>query len=270
MEQFLSLFSYSFFVKAFLVGGLVAICCAMLGVVLVLKRYSMIGDGLSHVAFGALAIGYALQIAPLPFTIAVVVVAAFFLLQLNESSKVKADAAIAIISSSALAIGVITTSLSSGINNDLYQSLFGTILAISDQDVWISVILCIVILIVFFLFYHFLFLITIDETFAQAIGVPVQRYKVTISILTALTIVLGMRVMGAMLISSLIILPALSAMKLVHHFKEVVIVSVIISIICFIIGMVISFFYSLPTGATIVITNTTVFVLASIYAYFKK
>jgi zinc transport system permease protein len=255
------MFSYGFLVRAVLVGFLVSLCASLLGVSLVLKRYSMIGDGLSHVGFGALAIATALNAAPLTVSIPVVVGAAFLLLRLSENSPVKGDAAIAILSTGALAVGVVVISMTTGLNTDVCNYLFGSILAMSKEDVYLSVILSVVVLLLFVLFYHKIFAVTFDETFAKAVGTKTGIYNMLIAFLTAITIVLGMRMMGALLISSLIIFPALSSMRLCKRFKTVTISAALVSVICFFLGVVISYLYATPTGASVVIINIIVFIL---------
>ena len=253
--------SYTFLVRAVIVGLLVSLCASLLGVSLVLKRYSMIGDGLSHVGFGALAIATAMNLAPLTVSIPVVVLAAFLLLRLSENSKIKGDAAIALISTGALAIGVIVISLTTGMNTDVCNYLFGSILAMSHADVQLSVILSVAVLILFVLFYNKIFAVTFDETFSRAVGTKAGVYNMLLAILSAITIVLGMRMMGAMLISALIIFPALTAMQLCKRFNTVVICSAIVSVTCFLIGVVLSYWYSLPTGASVVMVNIAAFLL---------
>jgi zinc transport system permease protein len=261
MAVLFEMFSYSFLVRAFIVGALVSLCAALLGVSLVLKRYSMIGDGLSHVGFGALALATALNLAPLTVSIPIVVAAAFLLLRLSENSKIKGDAAIAIISTGALAVGVVLISMTTGMNTDVCNYLFGSILAMSKSDVYLSVALSITVLALFALFYHKLFVITFDETFARATGVRTGMYNMLIALLTALTIVLGMRMMGAMLISSLIVFPALTSMRLFKRFKSVTICSACVSVSCFFIGVVVSYVYATPTGASVVMMNIFAFLL---------
>lgn len=263
LNVFQELFSYDFIVRAIVVGSLVSLVASLLGVSLVLKRYSMIGEGLSQVGFGSLAIAMALNMAPLQVALPVVTLAAFFLLRISENSTIKGDAAIALISSSALAIGVIAISLTTGMNTDVCNYMFGSILAMSKSDVYLSVTLSIVVLILYVFFYNKIFAITFDETFAKATGINAKRYNMLIALLTALTIVVGMRLMGALLISSLIIFPALTAMRLFGSFKSVVICSAILSISCFFIGIVISFVYSIPAGASIVVVNLIAFILFS-------
>jgi len=257
----IKMFSYSFLVKAFTVGALVSVCAALLGVSLVLKRYSMIGDGLSHVGFGSLAVATAMNTAPLIVAIPIVVAAAFLLLRLSENSKIKGDAAIALISTGSLAVGVIIISQTTGMNTDVCNYLFGTILAMEKKDVYLSIALSITVLVMFVLFYNKLFAITFDESFAKAAGIKTGLYNMLIAFLTALTIVLGMRIMGAMLISSLIIFPALSSMRIFKKFKSVTVCASVISILCFFTGIVISYIYATPTGASVVMINIAVFIL---------
>jgi zinc transport system permease protein len=255
------MFSYPFLVRAFVVGFLVSICAALLGVSLVLKRYSMIGDGLSHVGFGTLALATALNMAPLTVSIPIVIVAAFLLLRLSENSKIKGDAAIAIISTGSLAVGVVIISMTTGMNTDVCNYLFGSILAMSKNDVYLSIALSVVVLVLFVLFYNKLFAITFDETFARAAGVKTGVYNMLIAFLTAITIVLGMRMMGAMLISSLIVFPALTSMRLFKKFRSVTICSACVSVCCFFAGVVISYVYATPTGASVVMLNIFAFLL---------
>ena len=268
-EEIIGMFSYSFMVRAMAVGGLVALIASILGVVLVLKRYSMIGDGLSHVGFGAMAISFAFNEAPLVFAIPIVIVAAFLFLRVSENSKIKGDAAIGLISSSSLAIGMIVNALSNGTNIDLNSYMFGSILAIEKSEMVLCVVLGIVIIGVFIFFYNQIFAITFDENFAKATGLKVEVYKTVLSILTALTIVIGMRIMGTLLISSLIIFPALSAMRITKKFKRVMIISVIISLICFFAGLVASYLIEIPTGASIVVSNLIMFLIMSFIGFVR-
>ncbi|MDR1210941.1 MAG: metal ABC transporter permease [Spirochaetaceae bacterium] len=255
------MFSYSFLVRAFIVGALVSVCSALLGVSLVLKRYSMIGDGLSHVGFGALALATAFNAAPLTVSIPIVIAAAFLLLRLGEKSLIRGDAAIALISTSSLALGVIVISLTTGMNTDVCNYLFGSILAMSKSDVYLSIGLSITVLILFVLFYHKLFAITFDEAFAGATGVKTGVYNMLIAFLTAITIVLGMRMMGAVLISALLIFPALTSMRIFKKFRSVSISAVCVSIVCFFAGIVISYLYAMPAGASVVLVNIAGFLL---------
>ena len=264
LELFADLFSYSFMSRAMIVGVLVALCSALLGVSLVLKRYSMIGDGLSHVGFGALSVAVAMNVAPLQVSIPVVVIAAFLLLRINSASRIKGDAAIALISSSALAIGVIVTSLTTGLNADVHNYLFGSILAMSESDVVLSISLSVLVLLLFIVFYHRLFAVTFDESFARATGTRCSVYNMLLALLTAITIVVGMRIMGAMLISSLVIFPALTSMRVCRSFRGVILCSAVISVLCFFLGMFASYVFSTPAGASVVVVNLAAFLLFSL------
>jgi len=264
MNVLSEMLSYPFMVRALFGGMLVSLCASLLGVSLVLKRYSMIGDGLSHVSFGALSIALAMGWSPLKVSIPVVVLAAFFLLRITENSRIKSDAAIAMISASSLAIGIIVTSLTTGMTTDVSSYMFGSILAMTKEDVVLSAVLCIIVLGLFVLCYNQVFAVTFDENFAKATGVNVGAYNMLISVLTAVTIVLGMRMMGAMLISSLVIFPALTAMRLFKSFRGVVIASGILSLICFFGGMVMSYTYSTPAGASVVVVDLAAFLLFSL------
>ena len=270
MMLLLEMFTYPFILRAFVVGILVSLCAALLGVSLVLKRYSMIGDGLSHVSFGALAIAVACGWAPLPVSIPVVIVAALFLLRMTEKSRIGADAAIAVVSASALAIGVIVTSLTTGLTTDVDSYMFGSILAMDRADIVLSVVLAVFVIAVFVLCYHSLFAITFDENFSRATGVNVGFYNTLLSILTALTIVLGMRLMGAMLISALVIFPALSAMRIFKSFRGVVIMSAVVSVLSFCIGLTASYLVSTPVGASVVVVNLLVFLTCCLISKIKR
>ncbi len=261
--------SYPFLVRALIVGVLVALCAALLGVSLVLKRYSMIGDGLSHVGFGALAIATALNAAPLKVSIPVVIAAAFLLLRLSESSKIKGDSAIALISTGSLAIGVMVVSLTTGMNVDVCNYMFGSILAMSKSDVYLSIVLSIIVIILYVLFYSKIFAVTFDENFSRATGTKAGLYNMLIALLTAITIVLGMRLMGALLISALIIFPSLTSMRILRSFRSVVICSAVLSVLCFIIGITVSYLYSTPAGASVVVTNIALFAIFSLFGYIR-
>jgi len=255
------IFNYPFFARSVVVGVLVSLCAALLGVSLVLKRYSMIGDGLSHVGFGALAIATAMNAAPLAVSIPVVVLAAFLLLRISENSKINGDAAVALISTVSLAIGVIVVTLTTGLSTDVCNYMFGSILTMSKGDATLSFILAPIVLTLFILFYNKIFAITFDEIFTRATGIKTGFYNMLIAFLTAITIVLGMRMMGALLISSSIIFPALTSMHLFKKFKSVSIYSAIIAIFCSLIGSIGSYFWKTPTGASTVLVNLSVFLL---------
>lgn len=275
--EFARYLSYPFMRRA-LIGGLaVSLCAALLGVCLVLKRYSMIGDGLSHVGFGALAIamalGYvgesspfygaaqAISSRPTAFTTVVVMLLAFVLLGLNGSGRIKGDAAIALLSTGALALGVIVVSTTDGMNIDISNYMFGSILSVGAEDVRYALAMSAAVAAMFVLCYHRIFAVTFDETFARATGMRTGLFNMLLAALTAVTVVVGMRLMGTMLISSLIIFPALTSMRLFSRFRQVVISSAVISAACFIAGLMLSCVYSLPTGAAVVATNAAAFAL---------
>ena len=267
MHDLLSgLFSYPFIQRALIAGTLVALCSALLGVSLVLKRYSMIGDGLSHVGFGAMAVAMALGATPLAVALPVVILAAFFLLRLSRGSRLAGDSAIALVSSGALAIGVVATSLSSGSNVDVMNYLFGSILTMTAADVKLAVLLSLA----FLLLYHRIFAVTFDETFARATGIRANLYNMVLALLTAVTIVIGMRLMGTLLISSLIIFPALSAMRISRSFLGVTVGAAVLSVVCFWVGVLASFLLSTPTGASVVLVDLAVFLLLSLYGLLRR
>lgn len=264
IESLTDMFSYSFIVRAVLGGIVISLCAALLGVSLVLKRYSMIGDGLSHVGFGAVAVASVLNLAPLAVAVPVVIVAAFLLLRIGTSGSVKGDAAVAMVSASSLAAGVIAVSVKQGVNTDFYSYMFGTILGMSRTDVIISFCISVPVLLLYILFYNRIFAVTFDETFSRATGVKCGAYNAVIAVLTALTIVLGMRLMGALLISSLVIFPPLTSMRVCGNFKSVVLCSAAVSVVCFFVGMYLSVLFSLPAGASIVAVNLVMFCIFSV------
>ncbi len=269
-DIFNAFLSYSFLRNALIVGVLVSLCCALLGVSLVLKRYSMIGDGLSHVGFGAMAVALALNLAPLYVAIPATVISAFLLLKVNEKSRLFGDSAIALISTSSVAIGVMIVSMTKGITTDISNYMFGSILVMTKADVALSIALSLLVLVLFVLFYNRIFAITFDESFAKATGTNTNLFNSFIAILTAITIVLGMRMMGAMLISSLIIFPALSSLKVCKSFGAVIILSAIISVVSFIFGLVLSFILDSPTGATVVVANLIIYLIFYFISKIRK
>ncbi len=259
MTEFINaLFTNPLISRGALVGILVALCASLLGVPLVLKRYSMIGDGLSHVAFGSLGLAFALGLAPLYVTIPVVMLAAFFLLRISESSSIKGDSAIALIASTSLAVGVVSASVG-GVNIDVNSYMFGSILLVGIEEVWLCILLAVFVIGTFVLCYHDIFLVTHDEDFARASGMSAGKYKTVLSLLTALTVVVGMRIMGTLLISSLVIFPALTAMRAFKSFRGVMICSATVSVAAFVSGLFFSYFYDIPTGASIVLSNAVIF-----------
>lgn len=255
--------SFGFITRALTVGILVSLCASLLGASLVLKRYSMIGDGLSHVGYGALAVAAALNLAPLQVAIPVVVAAAFFLLRLSQNSKLKGDALIAVISCSALSVGMIVVSVFE-VSIDVNSYMFGSILALQSEDLVLSVVSSLFVIVLYVLFYNKIFAVTFDESFSKATGIKTGVYNALIALLTAVVIVVGMRLMGALLISGLVIFPSLSAMRICKSYRGVTLTSVFISVICFIAGLFITFYLPVPTGACIVVTNLAAFLICTL------
>lgn len=258
------IFSYSFLLRALFAGVLVSLTSSLIGVSLVLRRFSMLGDGLSHVGFGALGIAAVLSVSPMVITIPILIISAVLLLHLSQKNS-GGDSYIALISSSALAIGVIAVSVA-GVNTDLNAFLFGSILAVSKSDAWISIVLSIVTIFSYVVFYHQIYITTFDPAFSKATGIKVQRYTILLSILTAVTIVIGMRILGSLLISSLIIFPAMSAMKLCKTYRGVTMIAAFESVVAFVIGFMVSYMLSLPTGASIVVVHLTFYICALLYS----
>lgn len=270
MEFLVQIISYPFARRAIIVGLLLSVSAALLGVNLVLKRFSMLGDGLSHVSFGAAAVGLACGVAPLQFSIPIVVIAAFLLLRLKQNSKINGDAATAIVSSSALAIGITVATLTTGMNTDISNYMFGSVLALGKAEVVIASICGTLIISIYILFYHKIFASVFDEDFAAVTGVKIKWYNSINAVLTAITVVIGMRVMGALLISSIITFPALSSMRICKHYKCTVIAAAIISAISFLVGILLSFAFDLPAGAAVVLTNLAAFLILSMVGKIKQ
>ena len=227
--------------------------------------------GLSHVGFGALAVASALGLAPLAVAVPVVVVAAVILLRISQTrSAIKGDAAVALISSGALAIGVLVISLTSGSNTNISNYMFGSILTVSRADAVLSVVLCAAVIVCFTLLYPRIFAITFDETFAQATGAKAGAYNMLLAVLTAVTVVLGMRMMGALLISSLIIFPPLAAMRVFRSFRSVTVCSAVFSVVCFVLGMTASYALETPSGASVVCVNILGFAIFALAGRIKR
>ena len=269
-DIFTTLGSYlerSFVQNAIIVGVLIALCSSLLGVTLVLKRYSFIGDGLSHVAFGAMAVAAVIGLTDdMPLTLAITVVCAVLLLRMGKNAKIKGDAAIAVISVGSLAIGYLLMNLfstSSNISGDVCSTLFGStsILTLSSFDVWMCVILSVIVVLFFVLFYNRIFSVTFDENFAKATGQRAGLYNLLIAIVIAVIIVVSMQLVGSLLISALVIFPALSAMRVFKSFKSVTICSAIISVVCALTGLLISILAGTPVGSTIVGVDIVVFII---------
>ena len=268
MSVLATFFSLDFVQRALLVGSLISLCAALLGVPLVLKRYSMIGDGLSHVGFAAPAALNATD-AALYISIPVVVLAAFLLLRINESSRIKGDAAIGVIATLALAVGYIVM-YRAGTNIDISNYMFGNIFTIRTADAWLSIGIAAALLLCFILFYRRLFAVTFDETFSRAIGIRTGLCKTLIAILTAVTVVLGMRMMGTLLISALIIFPALTAMRVCNSFRSVVFTAAAVAVGCFLVGTVAAHLLNFPAGSTVVVANGIAFVACSVIGRWRR
>ena len=264
MNELVNLLSYSFIQRAILCGIAISFSAALIGVILTLKNYSMIGHGLGEVGFAAISLALALNLPTAYVSIPLVILAAIIIMFISQKKGESADITIALVASGALAIGVIITSFTNGFGTDSYNYMFGSILAMDQKDVILSLILTFLSIGIYVVFYNRLFLITFDEKFAKASGISVTLYQFLIALLTALVVVVGMRMMGTLLISSLIVFPAIIAKKFTNSFRGLVIFSVIISIICFIIGMFASFFLNMPTGAGIVFVYLVLMAITTI------
>lgn len=263
-------FEFPFVRNAMIVGVLIALCSSLLGVTLVLKRFSFIGDGLSHVAFGAIAIASVMKMSnDMLIVMPVTIISAVLLLRTGQNTRVKGDAAVAMISVGALAIGYLLMNVfntSSNISGDVCTTLFGStsILTLSTAEVWMSVILSVIVIAVFILFYNKIFAVTFDESFARASGTPAGAYNLMIAVVIAVIIVLAMNLVGSLLISALVIFPALSAMRLFNNFKAVTICSAVLSVICTATGIIISMLADTPVGSTIVACDLSVFIVCAV------
>ena len=258
---------FPFVIYALVVGVLIALCSSLLGVTLVLKRYSFIGDGLSHVAFGAMAAASVMNLTDKTvLTLPVTVITAVLLLRSGQNAKIKGDAAIAMLSVGALAIGYMLMnvfSTSANVSGDVCSTLFGStsILTLTGDDVTFCIILSVIVIALFFLFYNRIFAVTFDENFVRATGGKADWYNLLIAVIIAVIIVLGMNLVGSLLISALIIFPALSSMSILQNFKGVVVCSAVISVCCALLGMLFSILFSTPVGSTIVVADMIVFLV---------
>ena len=261
---------FSFLQRALLAGSFVSISCATLGVFLVLRRLSLIGHGLAHVGFAAVAVGLLLGLAPIVVSIPLVMLASLWILKLGEKTTLFADAAIGLVSTLAIATGVLLSSLAGGFNVDLFSYLFGSILAISRTEVWLSVALSLIVLVLVWLFYNDLFSITYDEDFAAVSGIKTKAINRVLIMLTALTVVLGIRVVGTLLVASLIVFPAITALQVARGFRSTIIIAAVVAVASVIGGVFLSFILNLPTGAAIVVLNFCFFIVAFIFKLTKS
>ncbi len=270
LDKLIMYLQYPFVVYALIVGVLIALCSSLLGVTLVLKRFSFIGDGLSHVAFGAMAIAAVLNLTnEMLLVLPVTIICAVLLLRTGQNAKIKGDASIAMISVSTLAFGYLIMNIfstSSNLSGDVCSTLFGStsILTLSPREVWISAILSVLVVAVFILFYNKVFTVTFDEDFSRATGTNAGAYNLLIAIVIAVIIVLAMNLVGSLLISALVIFPALSAMRLFRSFKSVTVCSAVLSVVCAFLGIIISILAGTPVGSTIVAVDAFTFAVCLI------
>ena len=275
LETLVYYFSFPFVRYALIVGVLIALCASLFGVTLVLKRFSFIGDGLSHVAFGALAVASVCNLTDeMLLVLPVTVVAAVLLLRTGRSAKLQGDAAIAVLSVGTLALGYLLMNLfstSTNLSGDVCSTLFGStsILTLTREEVWLCVGLSAAVIALFFLFYHRIFAITFDEAFASATGLPASRYSLVIAVVVAVIIVLAMNLVGSLLISALIVFPALSAMRLFKSFRAVTLCAAVVSVVCAVAGILISILAGTPVGSTIVAVDLAVFGLFALLGMVK-
>lgn len=275
LEKLSLYWAYPFVRYALVVGVLIALCTSLLGVTLVLKRFSFIGDGLSHVAFGAMSIAAVLRLTDdMPLTLGVTVVCAVLLLRTGQNTKIKGDAAIAMISVGALAVGYLLMNLfstSSNLSGDVCSTLFGStsILTLTKKEVWLCAVLSIIVVTVFITFYNKIYAVTFDENFAKAVGTKADIYNLLIAVTTAVVIVLAMNLVGSLLISALVIFPALSAMRIYKNFRSVTVCSAILSVFCAVIGILLSILAGTPVGSTIVAVDIAAFFLFAMIGHIK-
>ncbi len=276
MDKLIMYLQYPFVRYAIIVGVLIALCSSLLGVTLVLKRFSLIGDGLSHVAFGAMAIATVLKVSnDMLLVLPITILCAILLLRTGRNTRIKGDAVIAMISVGALAFGYLLMNLfptSSNLTGDVCSTLFGStsILTLKPSEVWLCAVLSVIVITIFILFYHRIFSVTFDENFALATGTRVDIYNLMIAVVIAVIIVLAMNLVGSLLISALVIFPALSAMRLFQSFKKVTICSAILSVFGALAGLIISILADTPVGSTIVACDVVIFGLCYLIGRIKK
>lgn len=259
--EHLAFLDYAFIQRAYVAGAFVSILSASLGVFLVLRKFSLIGDGLSHVSFGAIALGLFLGLSPFSVAVPVGIAASFLIFRLERHAKLYGDAAIGLVSAAGVAIGVVLASLSGGFNVDLMSYLFGNILAVSPSETALSVILSIVVIALVIFFYHDLFSSTFDEDFARVSGIPSDRLGILLVSLTAISVALAIRVVGVMLVSALLVVPAVSALQVARGFRTALLLASAIAVFSVIVGITLSFLADIPAGGTIVLANLAVFLV---------
>lgn len=270
MEKIMMYLEYPFVRYALVVGGLIALCASLLGVILVLKQFSFLGDGLSHTAFGAMAVAAVMGMTtPTVLVLPVTIVAAVLLLRTGQNSAIRGDAAIAMISVGSLAFGYLLMNIfstSANLSGDVCSTLFGStsILTLQKEDVWMCAVLSVFVLLFFFFFYHKIFQITFDETFAKSLGMKVELYHLLLAVVMAVIIVLAMHLVGSLLISALLIFPALSAMRIFQSFRAVTVCAAVLSVVCAFLGILLSILFETPVGATVVAADIAAFSLCSV------
>ncbi|MDD4467240.1 MAG: metal ABC transporter permease [Candidatus Pacebacteria bacterium] len=263
--MFLELIQYDFIQRAYIAGSFIAFLCGILGLFLILRRLSLIGDGISHVSFGAIALGLFFGFYPFYIAIPTVIIASYLILKITEKTKLHADAAIGIVSSAGISLGVILSSISGGFNIDLFSYLFGNILAISKEEMYLSVFLSAFLLIVIYYLYYEFFSVSFDEEYAKTTGINTKRINVILITLTALTVILAIRIVGVMLSSALLILPGATSLLFAKSFKFAIFFSGILSLISVFLGITFAFYLNLPPGATIIVLNLIFFSFFSVY-----
>ena len=260
------MFSYDFIRRALVAGIALAISSALIGVPLVLKNKSMLSDGLSHASFGAVALALILGIAPTWFALIVAIAASLIIFKLDDKKSKNSDAIIAVVSSSALAIGMIALAMKKGISIDPNSYLFGSILAITKTDMLLSILISAISILLYIIFYKQIFAVSFDEEFAAATGIKIKRYKTILAVLCSIVAVLGMKICGALLISAFVVMPVLGAIKLSKNFKQTILATVALSLISFVIGFIASYILLIPVGAAIVVSELLILILSSIIA----
>jgi len=257
--ELLNFLEYSFVQKAFIAGIFIALTCSSLGLFLVLRKMSLIGDGLSHASLGAIALGLFLGIYPFYIALPIIVIMSILILKISEKTKIYGDSIIGMISAFGISVGIILASISNGFNVDLFSYLFGNILSINNNEVILSIILSLIVLIIIYLFYWDLFSVTFDEEYAKTTGIKTNNINTLLAILTGITVALSIKIVGIMLISALLIVPAITALQFNQSFKKTFLIANIISVLSLLLGIIISFLLDLPTGATIVMVNIIFF-----------
>ncbi len=270
LENLSLVFTEEFARNAFIVGILISICTAILGVEIVLKKYSMLGDGLSHVSFGTLAVASAFNYASMELALVIVILVAFLLLQIRQNSKINGDAAVAVVSGSFMAIGIFASSLSGGSSTEFSSYMFGSIFAIKDSF-WFSVVMCSVVILVFCLFYNKIFAVTFDEGFSKATGGKTGLYNLIIAVLTAVTVVVGMKLIGTLLISSLTVFPVVASLRLAKNYRFSVVIAVLFSLAAFVIGFVLSLcINNMPLSSAVIFCNLFILACSYLVSFLRK